>query len=107
MFSFITQNWRATPLVSYQTIVHLISNTRTTAGLKIKAAEVNRSEVIQRNYIDEPGHNLDPQNFLVAVKITDALRKAHRYAADYQDITDKDGNVWKGALYNPQRILDD
>jgi transposase len=37
MFSFITQNWRATPLVSYQTIVHLISNTRTTAGLKIKA----------------------------------------------------------------------
>jgi hypothetical protein len=37
MFSFITKNWRATPLVSYQTIVHLISNTRTTAGLKIKA----------------------------------------------------------------------
>jgi transposase len=37
MFSFITNNWRATPLVSYQTIVHLISNTRTTAGLKIKA----------------------------------------------------------------------
>jgi Rhodopirellula transposase DDE domain len=37
MFSFITQNWRATPLVSYQTIVHLISNTRTSAGLKIKA----------------------------------------------------------------------
>jgi len=37
MFSFITQNWRATPLVSYQTIVHLISNTKTTAGLKIKA----------------------------------------------------------------------
>ena len=37
MFSFITQNWRATPLISYQTIVHLISNTRTTAGLKIKA----------------------------------------------------------------------
>jgi len=37
MFSFITQNWRATPLVNYQTIVHLIANTKTTAGLKIKA----------------------------------------------------------------------
>jgi len=37
MFSFITQNWRATPLVSYQTIIQLISNTKTTAGLKIKA----------------------------------------------------------------------
>jgi len=37
MFSFITQNWRATPLVSYQTIIQLISNTKTNAGLKIKA----------------------------------------------------------------------
>jgi transposase len=37
MFSFITQNWRARPLVSYQTIIHLIANTRTTTGLKIKA----------------------------------------------------------------------
>jgi len=37
MFSFITQNWRATPLVSYQTIIQLIANTRTSAGLKIKA----------------------------------------------------------------------
>jgi hypothetical protein len=43
MFSFITQNWRATPLVSYQTIVHLISNTRTTAGLKIKAILTRKS----------------------------------------------------------------
>src|ERR1017187_3505834 len=59
MFSFITQNWRATPLVSYQTIVHLISNTRTTAGLKIKAIlnrktyptgiEVSASEMAQLN----------------------------------------------------------
>ncbi len=37
MFSFITQNWRARPLVSYQTIIHLIANTRTAAGLRIKA----------------------------------------------------------------------
>ena len=37
MFSFITQNWRARPLVSYQTIIHLIANTKTATGLKIKA----------------------------------------------------------------------
>jgi transposase len=44
MFSFITQNWRARPLVSYQTIIDLIAKTRTTTGLKIKA------KLTQRNY---------------------------------------------------------
>jgi len=43
MFSFITQNWRARPLVSYQAIIHLIANTRTTTGLKIKAKLAPRS----------------------------------------------------------------
>jgi len=66
MFSFITQNWRATPLVSYQTIVHLISNTRTTAGLKIKAMptrktyptgiEVPASEMAQLNLTPDDFH---------------------------------------------------
>jgi hypothetical protein len=36
LFSFITQNWRATPLVSYQTIVQLIAATTTDAGLKVR-----------------------------------------------------------------------
>jgi len=66
MFSFITQNWRATPLVSYQTIVHLISNTRTSAGLKIKAIltrktyptgiEVPASEMAKLNLKPDPFH---------------------------------------------------
>lgn len=43
MFSFITQNWRARPLVSYQTIVDLISNTKTRTGLKIKAKLTQRT----------------------------------------------------------------
>ena len=38
MFSFISQNWRGRPLLSVQTIVSLIANTTTNAGLKIKAA---------------------------------------------------------------------
>jgi len=35
LFSFISQNWRGEPLVSYETIVKLISATTTTKGLKV------------------------------------------------------------------------
>ena len=42
MFSFITQNWRGRPLVSYQTIVDLIAHTKTKTGLKIKARLTRR-----------------------------------------------------------------
>jgi hypothetical protein len=37
MFSFISMNWRGRPLVSYRTIIELISATTTTKGLKIRA----------------------------------------------------------------------
>jgi len=37
MFSFISMNWRGRPLVSYRTIIELISATTTTAGLTIRA----------------------------------------------------------------------
>jgi transposase len=37
MFSFITMNWRGRPLVSYRTIIELISATTTEAGLTIRA----------------------------------------------------------------------
>lgn len=37
LFSFITQNWRGRPLVSYQTIVQLIAATTTKAGLTVKS----------------------------------------------------------------------
>ena len=38
MFCHITQNWRGRPLVSHEVIIQLIANTRTKAGLKIRAA---------------------------------------------------------------------
>jgi hypothetical protein len=38
MFCHITENWRATPLVSRQVVVNLIANTTTRTGLKIRAA---------------------------------------------------------------------
>jgi hypothetical protein len=37
LFSFITQNWRGKPLVSYQTIVQLIAATTTKTGLKVQS----------------------------------------------------------------------
>jgi Rhodopirellula transposase DDE domain len=43
MFSLITQNWRARPLISYQTIIHLIANTGTATGLKVKAKLTQRT----------------------------------------------------------------
>jgi len=36
LFSFITQNWRAKPLVSYRVIVDLISSTTTATGLTVR-----------------------------------------------------------------------
>ena len=35
LFSFISRNWRAKPLVSYQTIVQLIAATTTSTGLTV------------------------------------------------------------------------
>ena len=35
LFSFIAQNWRAKPLVSYRVIVDLIAATTTKTGLKV------------------------------------------------------------------------
>lgn len=37
MFSHISQNWRARPLVDHETIVSLIANTRTKTGLKVRS----------------------------------------------------------------------
>jgi hypothetical protein len=52
LFSFITQNWRGRPLVSRQTVVNLIANTTTSAGLIVKAA-------------------LDTNHYETAIKVTD------------------------------------
>ena len=53
LFSFITQNWRGKPLVSYQTIVQLIASTTTRAGLNIKCT-------------------IDPNIYPAGVKVADA-----------------------------------
>jgi hypothetical protein len=37
LFSFISVNWKGTPLVSFETVVNLIGSTRTRSGLQVKA----------------------------------------------------------------------
>jgi hypothetical protein len=37
MFSFISLHWKGEPLVSYETIINLISTTRTKTGLRVRA----------------------------------------------------------------------
>jgi hypothetical protein len=45
LFSFISLNWRGTPLVSYETVVNLIGGTTTKTGLKVKA-------ILDRSYYE-------------------------------------------------------
>jgi transposase len=59
MFSFISLNWRGQPLVSYETVVNLISQTTTRKGLRVKA-------------------RLDPQSYVTGGKVTDAELQALR-----------------------------
>jgi hypothetical protein len=66
MFCHITENWRATPLVSRQVVVNLIANTSTRSGLKIQAAvdeteyqtgiKVSDSEMASVNIVRDSFH---------------------------------------------------
>ena len=53
LFSYISVNWKGQPLVSYETVIQLIGATRTTGGLRVKAA-------------------LDEGTYELGVKISDA-----------------------------------
>ena len=63
LFSFISQNWRGRPLLTHATIVKLIANTRTTAGLTVRCM-------------------LDPRRYPKEVKITDDQMAAIRLRPD-------------------------
>ena len=56
MFSFISMNWKGEPLVSFETVVNMISATTTKKGLRIQAM-------------------LDPSVYETGVKITDEQMK--------------------------------
>jgi hypothetical protein len=56
MFSFISLNWKGEPLVSFETVVHMISATKTSKGLQVKAM-------------------LDQGHYETGIKITDQQRR--------------------------------
>jgi len=53
LFSFISTNWRAQPLVDYETIVRLISNTTTATGLRVTCTLDRRKYAVGKKISDE------------------------------------------------------
>jgi len=69
MFSFISLHWKGEPLVSYETIINLISTTRTKTGLRVRA-------------------QLDPRDYEAGMKISDDDMKglnlrSHRFHPEW------------------------
>jgi hypothetical protein len=75
LFSFISQNWRAKPLVSYQTIVQLIAATTTETGLTVRCeldtasypggisvsdAQMNQINIIRADFHGEWNYTIAP-----------------------------------------------
>src|SRR5688500_10163070 len=65
LFSYITQNWRGKPLVSYQTIVSLIAATKTRSGLTVQCELDERAYPTGRKVTDAElaSINLDRDEF--------------------------------------------
>ena len=53
LFSFISQNWRGKPLVSYEVILSLIGGTRTSTGLEVHCQLDENSYPLGRKVTDE------------------------------------------------------
>jgi hypothetical protein len=69
MFSSISLHWKGAPLVSYETIINLISTTRTKTGLRVRA-------------------KLDPRSYEAGVKISNDTMKglnlrSHRFRPEW------------------------
>jgi DDE family transposase len=77
LFSFISMNWRATPLVSYRVIVDLISATTTKTGLSVRCeldptdypkgivvsdAEIDALNLVRDSFHGEWNYTIRPQN---------------------------------------------
>ena len=59
MWSYVTMNWRGRPLTSLATVVSLISNTTTSAGLRVKAKADKQSYPLGQEVSKEEREALD------------------------------------------------
>ena len=53
MFSFISMNWKGKPFVSYETVIKLISSTKTRNSLTVMAIEDNKEYATGIRHSDE------------------------------------------------------
>jgi hypothetical protein len=79
LFCHITENWRGRPLVDHETVVQLIGNVRTTAGLTVKA-------------------KLDRRPYPLGVKVPDADMETLRITPD-----DFHGD-WNYTIHSKRRV---
>jgi hypothetical protein len=65
LFSFITQNWRGKPLISYLVIVQLIANTTTDTGLTVacRLDESDYAKGIKVSDAEMAALNIKPDDF--------------------------------------------
>jgi transposase len=82
MFCHITQNWRGRPLLTRETVVNLIGNTKTKAGLEIRSV-------------------LDENSYETGIKVTDQEMKRIRIKREdfhgewnYEIMPETDGDVF-------------
>src|SRR3984885_2060045 len=77
LFSFITQNWRGKPLISYLVIVQLIANTTTDTGLTVacRLDESDYAKGIKVSDAEMAALNLQPADFHAEWNYTIAPRR--------------------------------
>lgn len=80
LFSFISMNWKGQPLTSFETILNLISSTKTKTGLKVNAeidlnkyptgikvtdAQLRMIDISRNEFHGEWNYTIHPQNVLI------------------------------------------
>jgi hypothetical protein len=65
LFSYISKNWRGKPLITRETVVNLIANTRTSKGLEVQAVlDLNEYQVgLEVDDAEIAGINIKGANF--------------------------------------------
>jgi len=61
LFCFITKNWQGKPLVSIETVINLISSTKTSKGLKVQCVLDTRKYELKQKITDEQADSINLQ----------------------------------------------
>ena len=61
LFCYITKNWQGKPLIDIETVVNLISSTKTSKGLKVRCMVDTRSYELKQKITDEQANSINLQ----------------------------------------------